>query len=48
MRVAYAAQILNVSHPTAWQTVKILQDTTILQKVTGRDWGQKYELSFLA
>jgi Fic family protein len=42
MTVARAAQLLNVSNPTARQTVLTLQNAGVLQEVTGRDWGRIY------
>jgi Fic family protein len=43
MTIARAGQLLNVSHPTARQVVKLLEETGILQEVTGREWGRIYQ-----
>jgi Fic family protein len=43
MTVARAVKILNVSHPTAQQAVKILAEVGILEEVTGREWGRIYQ-----
>ena len=48
MTVARAVKILNVSHPTARQAVKILKETGILQEVTGREWGRIYQAAAIS
>ena len=40
--VARAAQLLNVSLPTARQAVKVLEEAGILHEFTGRSWGRTY------
>lgn len=40
--VSRAAELLNVSLPTARQAVKALEESKILQEVTGRAWGKTY------
>ncbi len=48
MTVARAAKILNVSHPTARQAVKILEEAGILHEVTGREWGRIYQAAAIS
>jgi Fic family protein len=48
MTVARAAKILNVSQPTARQAMKILEETGILQEVTGREWGRIYQAAAIS
>lgn len=40
--VARAAQLLQVSNPTARQPVGLLLEHGILEEITGRDWGRLY------
>jgi Fic family protein len=40
--VSRAAEMLNVSLPTARQIVRTLEESGILQEVTGRAWGKTY------
>ncbi|BAV33746.1 cell division protein Fic [Sulfuricaulis limicola] len=40
--VARAAKILEVSNPTARQTVSLLERTGMLKEISGRKWGQLY------
>lgn len=40
--VARAAEILDVSNPTARQAVGQLQAAGMLKEVSGRKWGQLY------
>lgn len=40
--VSRAARLLNVSYPTARQTVAFLQGEGVLEEITGRAWGQLY------
>ena len=40
--VSRAARLLNVSYPTARQTVAYLQGEGLLEEVTGRAWGRLY------
>ncbi len=42
MTVSRAAELLNVSLPTARQVVKALEESRVLQEVTGRAWGKTY------
>lgn len=42
MTVSRAAELLNVSLPTARQAVRSLEESAILQEVTGRNWGKTY------
>ena len=42
MTVSRAAELLNVSLPTARQVVRTLEDSGVLQEVTGRTWGKTY------
>jgi Fic family protein len=42
MTVSRAAELLNVSLPTARQVVRTLEDSGVLQEVTGRAWGKTY------
>jgi Fic family protein len=42
MTIARATQLLNITHPTARQVIKALEDTGVLQEVTGREWGRIY------
>ncbi|RPI78064.1 MAG: Fic family protein [Chloroflexi bacterium] len=42
MTVSRAAELLNVSLPTARQVVKVLEESGVLQEVTGRAWGKTY------
>ncbi len=37
-----AAELLNVSLPTARQALKTLEESGVLQEVTGRAWGKTY------
>lgn len=43
MTIARATQLLNITHPTARQVIKALEDTGVLQEVTGREWGRIYK-----
>lgn len=40
--VARAADLLQVSNPTARQTVGLLLERGLLEEITGRDWGRLY------
>lgn len=40
--VARAADLLQVSNPTARQTVGLLLEQGLLEEITGRDWGRLY------
>lgn len=40
--VSRAARLLNVSYPTARQTVAYLQGEGLLEEITGRAWGRLY------
>lgn len=40
---AAAANVLNVSLPTARSTINVLVDSGILREVTGRSWGRVYQ-----
>jgi Fic family protein len=40
--VARAAEMLQVSHPTASQTIEFLQQNGLLEEITGRSWGRVY------
>jgi len=40
--VAHAAKILEVSNPTARQTVSLLVRAGMLKEISGRKWGQLY------
>ncbi len=40
--VARAAELLEVSHPTARQTIEFLQQNGLLEEITGRSWGRVY------
>ena len=40
--VSRAAELLGVSLPTARQVVRALEETGVLQEVTGRAWGKTY------
>jgi Fic family protein len=40
--VARAAEILEVSNPTARQTVALLQKEGLLREISGRAWGRLY------
>ena len=40
--VARAAELLQVSHPTARQTIEYLQQNGLLEEITGRSWGRVY------
>ena len=40
--VSRAARLLNVSYPTARQTVAFLLGEGLLEEVTGRAWGRLY------
>jgi Fic family protein len=42
MTVSRAAELLNVSLPTARQVVKALEESGVLHEVTGRAWGKTY------
>jgi Fic family protein len=42
MTVSRAAELLNVSLPTARQAIQTLEESGILQEVTGRAWGKTY------
>jgi Fic family protein len=42
LTVARAAELLNVSLPTARQVVKELEESGVLHEVTGRAWGKTY------
>jgi len=42
MTVSRAAELLQVSLPTARQVVKALEELRVLQEVTGRAWGKTY------
>jgi len=42
MTVSRAAELLNVSLPTARQVVKALEESGMLQEITGRAWGKTY------
>ena len=43
MTIARATQLLNITHPTARQVIKALEDTGVLQEVSGREWGRIYK-----
>ncbi|MCX6055612.1 MAG: Fic family protein [Chloroflexi bacterium] len=43
MTIARATQLLNITHPTARQVIKNLEDAGVLQEVTGREWGRVYK-----
>jgi len=43
MTVARAGQILKVTHPTARQAIKVLEDAGVLKEVSGREWGRIYK-----
>jgi len=43
MTIARATQLLNITHPTARQVIKVLEDAGVLQEVTGREWGRIYK-----
>jgi ribosomal protein S25 len=43
MTIARATQLLNITHPTARQVIKVLENTGVLQEVTGREWGRIYK-----
>jgi Fic family protein len=45
MTIARATQLLNITHPTARQVIKALEDGGVLQEVTGREWGRVYRAS---
>lgn len=40
--VARASELLQVSHPTARQTIEYLQQNGLLEEITGRSWGRIY------
>jgi Fic family protein len=40
--VARASELLQVSHPTASQTIEYLQQNGLLEEITGRSWGRVY------
>jgi Fic family protein len=40
--VALAGKLLQVSHPTARQTIEYLQQHGLLEEITGRSWGRVY------
>lgn len=40
--VARAGELLQVSHPTASQTIEYLQQNGVLEEITGRSWGRVY------
>ena len=40
--VARAAELLQVSNPTARQAVGLLLEQGLLEEITGRDWGRLY------
>jgi Fic family protein len=40
--VARAAELLEVSHPTARQTIEFLHQNELLEEITGRSWGRVY------
>jgi Fic family protein len=42
MTVSRASELLHVSLPTARQVVKVLEESGVLQEVTGRAWGKTY------
>jgi Fic family protein len=42
LTVARAEKLLRVSNPTARQAVEILQDSGVLQEVSGRKWNRLY------
>jgi len=42
LTVARAVRVLNVTAPTARQTVALLQSEGLLEEVTGRSWGRIY------
>ncbi|HEX2980828.1 MAG TPA: hypothetical protein VHO48_11235, partial [Anaerolineaceae bacterium] len=42
LTVSRAAELLNVSLPTARQVVKELEEFGVLHEVTGRAWGKTY------
>lgn len=42
MTIARATQLLNITHPTARQVIKVLEDAGVLQEMTGREWGRIY------
>jgi Fic family protein len=42
MTVSRAAELLTVSLPTARQVVRTLEESGVLQEVTGRAWGKTY------
>ena len=41
--IARATKLLNITHPTARQAIKVLEDAGVLQEVTGREWGRIYK-----
>lgn len=42
LTVSRTAELLNVSLPTARQVVRVLEESGLLQEVTGRAWGKTY------
>ena len=40
--IARATALLQVSHPTAGQTIEYLQRSGLLEEITGRSWGRLY------
>lgn len=40
--IARATALLQVSHPTAGQTIEYLQQSGLLEEITGRSWGRVY------
>jgi Fic family protein len=40
--IARVTQLLNITHPTARQVIRSLEDAGVLQEVTGREWGRIY------
>jgi len=40
--IARAAELLQVSHPTARQAIEYLQQNGLLEEITGRSWGRVY------
>jgi len=43
MTITRATQLLNITHPTARQVIKVLENAGVLQEVTGREWGRIYK-----
>jgi Fic family protein len=40
--IAAAAEVLEVSIPTATRTVRLLESKGILREITGKGWGKIY------